>query len=289
MIVSASYRTDIPAFYGDWFRKRYETGRVSVRNPYNNALYDVSLRKEDVSGFVFWKKNAKRFLNALEIVSKDAIPFVVQHSITGYPTVLERSAPGAEDAIATIREISRRYGSRVPVWRYDPVVFTEVTPNDRHIANFSSLASQMDGYIDEVVVSVAQIYRKTRRNLDKASKVGGFAWFDPPVEEKQSLLGALLDIAAKHGMTLTICSQPDIPVPGIAPARCIDADRLSDIAAKPVAARQKGNRPGCLCAESRDIGTYDTCPMGCVYCYAVSDRPRAQARHRAHNPENPEL
>jgi DNA repair photolyase len=51
-----------------------------------------------------------------------------------------------------------------------------------------------------------------------------------------------------------------------------------------LAARQKGNRPGCLCAESRDIGAYDSCPHGCAYCYAVRHRDRALTNYRNHDP-----
>ena len=95
---------------------------------------------------------------------------------------------------------------------------------------------------------------------------------------------ALADIVAGLGIETTICSQLDAlkgrVAARLAPARCIDAARLSDIAGYAIAARQKGNRDGCLCAESRDIGAYDTCSHGCVYCYAVSDHDRAVAKLR---------
>jgi hypothetical protein len=85
-------------------------------------------------------------------------------------------------------------------------------------------------------------------------------------------------------MRLTLCTQPALATKGIGPARCVDAERLSDVAGRPIAAREKGNRPGCLCAESRDIGDYDSCTHGCVYCYAVASRSAAQRRRRAHDP-----
>ena len=283
MIVSASYRTDIPAFYGDWFHKRLEIGHVTVKNPYGGAYYRISLEKDAVSGFVFWTKHAGPFLKALEEVSQRGFPFVVQHTITGYPAILERSAPAPDTAITGLRKIARRYGTRVAVWRYDPIVLTDRTGFAWHEANFTRLARKLSSITDEVVVSFAQIYRKTERNLDIASKQGGFTWFDPPIEQKQAFLIKLADIAASHGMALKLCSQPEIVPPGqedALAARCIDTERLSDVAGSPIKARRKGNRPGCLCAESRDIGAYDSCPMGCVYCYAVSDRRRAQERYR---------
>ena len=103
------------------------------------------------------------------------------------------------------------------------------------------------------------------------------------------LLAELAAIARDLGLKPTLCAQPELLSPGLEPARCIDAQRLSDIAGRPIAARAKGNRPGCLCAESRDIGAYDTCPHGCVYCYAVSDRRRARTNFKAHRPETEQL
>ena len=90
-------------------------------------------------------------------------------------------------------------------------------------------------------------------------------------------------------MLPTLCSQPGLLVPGLGEARCIDAGRLGDVAQRLIAAATSGNRPGCRCAQSRDIGAYDTCPHGCVYCYAVVDRNRAVENFRRHDPDAPML
>ena len=87
-------------------------------------------------------------------------------------------------------------------------------------------------------------------------------------------------------MNLTLCSQPDYLASGASPAKCIDADRLSDVADAPIEALQKGNRPGCACDQCRDIGDYDSCPHGCVYCYAVATPALARQRHRSHDPNS---
>ena len=117
------------------------------------------------------------------------------------------------------------------------------------------------------------------------------AWRDPSPDEKGGLLSDLAGIAADHGMKLTLCTQPELvdEAAGLGAAHCIDAGRLGDVAGHAIAARTKGNRPGCLCAESRDIGAYDTCPMGCGYCYAVRDRAKALRALAAHDPSNDRL
>jgi hypothetical protein len=293
MIVSASYRTDIPAFYGAWFVNRLRAGWCRVANPYGGPPSTVPLAGPGVDGFVFWTRNAGPFRPALAEVAARGLPFVVQFTITGYPRALETSVTDAARAAAQLRGLADMYGPRAAVWRYDPVLVTDLTPPAWHLETFSRLAAGLAGATDEVVVSFANIYRKTARNLTAAARRHGFAWRDPEPGEKRALLAALAPVAAEHGMALTLCTQPALlepaPVPGTAPARCVDAVRLSDVAGRPVAAREKGNRPGCHCAESRDIGAYDTCPHGCVYCYAVRDRDRARRAHKAHDPGGPFL
>lgn len=284
MIVSASYRTDIPAFYARWFRRRLAAGYCRVASPYGGGAYFVSLAPGEVDGFVLWTRNLRPLLADLDRVRAVA-PFAVQFTITGYPRALESSVVATDEAVAQLREVVRRFGKRAAVWRYDPVVFAATLDAAAHVAGFAGLARQLGGTVDEVVLSVMHPYRKTRRNLDRAAHRHGFEWRDPPVEEKRELLARLAAVAREHGIAPTLCSQPDLLAPGLGEASCIDAGRLADLAQRPIGARESGNRPGCRCALSRDIGAYDSCPHGCVYCYAVADRDRAVARFHTHDPE----
>lgn len=283
MIVSASYRTDIPAFYADWFMRRLAAGYAVVANPYGGLPYRVPLAPGEVDGFVFWTRNIGPLAQHLPEIAEVA-PFMVQFTVTGYPRALE---PGVIDSAAAVDQIAGladRFGPRAVVWRYDPVIETSLTPAAWHLENFGRLAGMLQGHVDEAVISFAQIYAKTRRNMEIAARDHGFTWRDPEDAEKRALAGALAEIAAAHGMQLTVCSQPDYLVAGAAAARCIDAGRLSDIAGREIRAREKGNRPGCLCHESRDIGAYHSCPQGCAYCYAVSSRDRAKRFLVVHDP-----
>jgi hypothetical protein len=276
VIVSASYRTDIPAFYPGWFLARLRAGFCRVRNPYGGGESEVSLRPGDVDGFVLWTRNLRPLMPHLDELRRVA-PFVVQFTATGYPRSLETSVIAPDEAVAQLREIARRFGPRAAVWRYDPLV---VTPGLTHETTFAALARALAGTVDEVVLSFVHPYRKTARNLARA----GIAWRDPLDGEKRDLLARLAAIASDHGIASTLCTQPTLLGPGLGEASCIDAARLSDIGQRPVAAKEAGNRPGCRCALSRDIGAYDTCPHGCVYCYAVADRDRAVRNFKEHDP-----
>lgn len=284
MIISASYKTDIPAFYGDWLMARLDAGYCLVVNPYGRQVHRVDLRPETVDGFVFWTRNLGPFEGHLGELRRRGLPFVVQYTLTGYPRALEAATIAADRAVGQIRAVAAEHGPRAAVWRYDPILISSVTPAEWHRAHVARLADALAGAVDEVVMSFAQFYRKTGRNLAAAARRHGFDWRDPAPEEKQALLADLAEIVAARGMRLTLCTQPDLVTEAIGAARCVDAERLSAVAGRPIAARQKGNRPGCLCAESRDIGDYDSCTHGCVYCYAVASRSTAQRRRRAHDP-----
>jgi hypothetical protein len=289
MIVSASYRTDIPAFYGEWFLGRLQAGVCEVANPYGGPAYRVALVGPEAEGFVFWTRNIAPFGPALEAVGARGLPFVVHYTITGNPRALEASVIPAARSVALVRALAERYGPRAVVWRYDPVLITSLTPPAWHRKTFAGLAAALAGATDEVVLSFAQIYRKTRTNTERAARRHGFAWHDPAPEEKRALLAELAGLARAQGLKATLCAQPEFLDEGLRgealpAARCIDAKRLSEVAGHTIEAKTRGNRPGCLCAQSRDIGAYDTCPHGCVYCYAVRRPEAAKRRHRSHDP-----
>lgn len=288
MIISASARTDIPAFYAPWFVARFRAGFAMVRNPYGGREYRVSLR-DGVDGFVFWTRNIRPFSAVLDEIAAAAFPFSVTYTITGAPRALEQAVPTSDDAVAALWDVANRFGARRVVWRYDPVLISTLTPPDWHRENFAGLAAALRGAVDEVTASFAQIYRKTQRNLDAAAGLHGFSWRDPDIAEKRALIGDLAAIAGDNGMALSVCSQPDLVVPGSVAATCIDGARLSDIAGRPLSWRKKGTRAACDCAESRDIGAYDSCPHGCAYCYAVSRRDRAKAFFQGHDPDAEQL
>ena len=287
MIVSASHRTDIPAFYGEWFLARLKAGYALAANPYGGNPTRIALDAASVDGFVFWTRNPAPFLPALAAVRARGHPFVVQTTITGYPRFLDRHVPSPEHTVAVLHRICADFGADSVVWRYDPVVWTANTDAAFHRANFRRLAAALEGAANEVVLSWVHPYAKTRRNLAAATR-DGHAWRDHADAEKREILEMLAEIALRHGFRPTVCAQPHLLTPALAPARCVDAGRLSRIAARfgapPVEAEEHGNRPGCACHRSRDLGAYETCPHGCVYCYAVAETARAAARVRGHDP-----
>lgn len=256
-----------------------------VLNPYNHKAFRVDLTRHVVDGFVFWTKNLGPFLSQLEEVNRRSYPFAIQYTINGYPRALEFSVVDSKRATDHMKLLADKYGENIAVWRYDTIIFSSLTPIDFHRKNFEAIAKSLSGCTNEVVISFAQIYKKTLRNMKWAADKFGFSWEDPENELKYNFTKELAAISKTFGMQLTVCSQKQFLSSEVKDAHCIDISRLSKIAGCVITAKQKGNRPECGCYLSKDIGEYDTCPHGCVYCYAVQNRELAQARFKKHDPK----
>lgn len=284
MIISASYKTDIPAFYARWFVNRLRAGFCQTVNPYNQKVQTVSLAPVDVQAYVFWSRNYQPFLD-MGVLEELGKPFVCQMTILNHPRWLETSTIAADKAVEQVRCLSMRFGPKAVVWRYDPIVVNDRLPVAWHLENFARLARKLSGAVEEVVVSFLQVYQKTQRNFNAQD-------IDlPDMErgEKQALLCALHQIAQDHQIKLTLCAQPDLLIDPVTPSACIDVRRLESLSGRTLSVSKKPHRAECGCATSRDIGDYDTCPHGCFYCYAVREQTIAKHRYHVHDPDSPFL
>ncbi len=288
MIISASYRTDIPAFYGKWFLNRLREGYCKTVNPYNRRVVVIDLSKGAVDGVVFWTRNPLPFLEGLDVVRTIGYPFYLQFTITGYPKLLDKHVPRWEDSVVLFEKISRKYGPHSVVWRYDPILFSSLSEADFHIRNFSRIASSLEGLTTEVVISFTRFYKKNREKMNRLSAGEDIRFSDPPPEVKRSFASRLAEIARSRGMSLSLCGQRDLLSEEVTDASCIDPFRLSRVAGKPIPVPpRKSHRPGsgCGCYEARDVGEYETCLHGCLYCYAVKNGVTALNNFHSHDPD----
>jgi len=267
IVVSASRRTDIPAFFADWFWERLDAGFVEVANPWNNRqVRCVSLLPSDVACFVFWTRDARPFLQYIERLASYAFYFHV--TITGYGPPLEPASPCLEEAVAALRELAARVGASRVIWRYDPVVLAGKYNVAWHLENFERLSRQIEGFAASCVVSFYDHYRHSDRRLAKEGLVvpDGIAASGAARE----LVLRCAESAQRADMALSVCAEPELAaIPGLTPRACIDAYLISGLTTQPFSARKdKNQRLTCQCIESIDIGRYRTCQRGCLYCYA---------------------
>ena len=285
-IISVSRRTDIPAFYPDWFERRLEQGFAGWENPFGGQRYLVSLRREDVLAFVFWSKNYRPFLPVLQKIKELQYPVVLNYTITGLPQEFESRLVPTEDSIESLRELSSMYSPEHINWRYDPIVLSSVTPLEDHVQRFKALCNQLEGYVKRCYFSYAVKYGKVARNFKRFEAKRQVSFNDATDEERISLANKLSAIAADHGIGMFTCCGDYLIGGNIKKARCIDGQTISYLYYDGSWNGVKSpTRKECGCTKSTDIGKYDTCLHGCVYCYANINKEKAAAIYKNHDPE----
>ena len=280
-VISASRRTDIPAYYADWFMRQVERGAAAYPNPMSFKPVLLSLRPEHVLFLVFWTRNPhplERHLERLENIYGRA--FYFHFTINGLPQALETNNPPLDFAVATFQRLAARYPQQV-FWRYDPIVFSNLTPPDYHVQKFGELCERLAGYTIRCYFSFVQWYQKVQRNFSRVANASGIRFYDAGLKERLSLTQQLAGIASSHQITLYSCCQDALcAVPQVAKAHCIDLATMRQIVPERLRnLRAAPTRTDCGCYESRDLGYYDSCPHGCVYCYANMNREKAKSFH----------
>lgn len=281
MIISASRRTDIPCCYSDWLLRRLQEGYALVRNPYNaRQLSRVDLSPEKVDCIVFWSKNPAPLMPHLPAIRAAGYCFYFQFTLTPYADRWEPGLPPLKERLNTLCALSEQVGPQRVVWRYDPVILDGDCSLSYHTGQFAFLCRQLSPYVDECVFSFADQYRHLK---------GLFPSITPAqMDEAARELGG---IAQAYGISLSSCCEEiDLHAYGITHSSCIDQKRIERLLGMPIqASPDPGQRPGCGCIQSVDIGEYGTCPNGCRYCYASRSQAAAQRRYALHDARSPLL
>lgn len=282
MIINTGQRTDIPAFYAEWFANRLKEGFVCVRNPYNPNLvsrYRLNPAVVDVIGFC--TKNPAPMFPYMELLKGYGQYWFV--TVTPYGRDIEPNVPDKHLLLENFRQLSDIVGVNSVGWRYDPIFISDRYTVEYHLRAFEQIASALEGYTNTAVISFIDLYPKVRCNFPEVHEV--------PKENRILLGKAFIEIAGAHGMTLKPCAEGnELAAYG---ADCGGCMRIGDyekaIGKRLNAPKKKGARAECACYLSCDIGAYNTCRHFCKYCYANAEPPKVLEQSRQHNPESPFL
>ncbi len=260
MIISVSRRTDIPGNYPKWFINRIKKGYVLKRNPMNfKQVSQISLRKEDVSCFVFWTKNPAPLIEYLDEL--EDYNYYFQVTVTPYQKDIEKTLPFKKDILKAFKRLSRKIGSEKVVWRYDPILFNEKYTREYHLHYFEVFCKSLSTYTNTCIFSFIESYKKIEVELNKNN-------IRKPEEiEKIDFVKNMLIIANKYSIKLKTCAS-SIKYENVDKSSCIDGSLIEKLYKINVTKEDSNQRDECKCITSVDIGAYNTCNNGCIYCYA---------------------
>lgn len=284
MILSVSRRTDIPAFYSDWFFNRIKEGFVCVRNPMNiHQISKIKITPDIIDCIVFWTKNPEKILERITEIRN--YNFYFQFTINPYNQSLEMQVPRKGKIINVFKKLSEEIGGNKVIWRYDPILFTKEIDIEYHIKYFEEIAKRLKGYTNRCVISFIDNYKKTESNL-KGTYARGLT-----DKEIIILTKRIVDIANSYNIEILSCAEKiDLEDLGVRHGKCIDDSIIEQITGyKLDVKKDKNQRQECGCIESIDIGEYNTCSHHCLYCYANFNRDSVLKKREKHNPLSPLL
>jgi len=272
-VISASRRTDLPAFYTPWLLERFEAGYADVQNPFRaGQVRRIGLKPEDVAWIVFWSRNYRVWLRHREAFReyRTAFHFTIT---TGHP-LLEPGVPSVDDALDQAETLARLYGGERLFWRYDPIVCwcdssgAVLTNHDDDV--FERLCRELGSFgVRQCTISFAHFYPSVRRRMARLRPPAEPV--DPDTAARHRFVEHLRDVAGAHRITLAACCTEDLlQVAGVAQAHCIDGALLTRLGGEAVSTARSSTRAGCGCTKSIDIGDYNAhrCGYDCLYCYA---------------------
>lgn len=287
LIISASRSTDIPAFYADWFFRRFDRGYVRWRNPFSGQDSYVSFG--NTRFIVFWSKNPAPLLPYLPMLKERGIGCYIHFTLNDYEAEgLEPNVPPLSQRIETFRRAVEALGRGAVVWRFDPLILTDKINIDTLLEKIAHIANALTGYTEKLVFSFADIesYKKVSRNL-RQSCINYREWDEESMRESAARLSTLN--RNNWNFRLATCAERiDLSEYGIGHNRCIDPELISRLAPDDEilqnflynAKTDTGQRKACGCILSKDIGAYSTCPHGCLYCYANTSPASAFANYK---------
>lgn len=284
MIIQTGMRTDIPAFYSEWFLNRLKEGYVLVRNPYHpGSVTRYSLSPDVVDLIVFGTKNPAPMLPHMEALKPYGQYWFV--TITPYGREIEPNVPDREKVMEDFRKLSEVVGIDSIGWRYDPILIHQNYTVERHIEEFEKMAAYLAGYTHTCVISFIDIYRKVAHNFPEAKAV--------PAAQRLRAGKEIIRIGKKYHMTIRPCAEGNELEPyGADCSGCMTTEIFESALHHHLdVPKQKSNQRNnaCACLLGTDIGAYDTCGHLCRYCYANESEALVKENMRRHDPKSPFL
>ncbi len=199
-VLSASRRTDIPAFYLDWFMAHIEQEEFTITNPYNQVSRKVTVNADQFHSIVFWSKNYDQFLRTRtgEALTKKGFNLYFNFTINSASVILEPNLPGLNQRLDQLETLVNRFGCKSVSWRFDPVCFYTARKKSDTQKEGKKLHNNLDDFnkiaehaaslgIKKCVTSFFDSYKKIDRRLARLKErhQTDLAFFQPSLEKKK--------------------------------------------------------------------------------------------------------
>ncbi len=288
IVISASRRTDIPAFYMKWFMQQIKNGHFEVVNPYNRHVSIVPATPDKVHTILFWSKNFGPFIKSGfgEKLREMGYNVYFNFTINSREPLLEPNVPALEERIRQLKYLCRNFGAGSISWRFDPICFYKTKDGKIHdnLHDFNYISSKASKYgIKRCITSFMDDYHKIRKRI---AKIPGFAFIDPPIEIKSEIVLKMKDELSDKNISLHTCCEKELlsilpENSGITKSSCIPNDLLMKLFGGSLSLnKDSGQRikNGCGCKVSADVGSYSLhpCYHNCLFCYA---NPASSTNH----------
>ena len=277
MILSVSERCDIVAFYMEWFCNRLQAGFLDVRNPfYPKQVSRIILDKEHIEAIVFCTKNPEPLYRRIKEIP---YPFILHITITPYLNDIEPFVPDKKKTIAIVKKISQEIGKDRVIIRYDPIFISPKYNIDYHKKMFTRLCEEINGYASRIIISFVDLKRNTLKNRKILN-------MEPLTREKVDTLASFMGkVAAKNHLVISTCAENlSLEKFGFQNIPCTPEVSIQRLLNNQKKYRQNKTRENCSCIDMVDIGSYNTCPHFCRYCYANYEEKQVLSNEKQHDP-----
>ncbi len=282
MIIQTGQRTDIPAFYSEWFANRLKEGYVLVRNPFNRlsvTRYELNPEVVDLIGFC--TKNPSPIFKYMDLLDPYNQYWFV--TITPYGKDIEPNVPDKNRVMEDFKRLSDMVGVNYIAWRYDPIIIDDTWTIEQHFEEFEKMAEMLCGYTEICVISFIDLYQKVKKNYPEVKEID----FDTQLMMTEEYVR----IAEKYGMIIRPCGESsELQSTGADCSGCMTLEVFEKVIGRKInAPANPRNRKECACYITGDIGQYNTCGHLCRYCYANADVDIVKKNMSKHDPSSPLL
>jgi DNA repair photolyase len=280
IVLSASRRTDIPAFYMPWFMKQIKRGVFEVVNPFNRQVRTVPATPADVHTIVFWSKDFGLFLkeNQAKKLQQAGYHLFFNFTLNSSAPVLEPHVPPLDVRLKQLEQLCDRFGSSVINWRFDPICFFrdcngELQDNLHDLSRIAEKAAECG--IERCITSFLDFYPKIDKRI---AALPGFSFSNPPPDIKKTTVLKIEQLLSAYKINLKLCCEKEVmdTLPdnsSVTESSCIPNDLFLELFGGNLSLKKDTGqriRKGCGCKVSVDIGSYHhhPCFHNCLFCYA---------------------